>query len=146
MHQGKRLFLTREWCLIASQHSGVTHGFFGDAGACDGAVAAQVIQECFAGASLTSSTDHHSGTSGASCPTAVQQLSCLVRPKNHPGRFHDWELQQERSPETTLLEARPASPLPASDLRGCQDSWRSIASPWPLAHTAAGSAAPLSSQ
>ena len=46
---------------------------------------------------------------------------------------------------TALVEARPASPSLASDLHGCQDSWRS-ASLLLLAHTAAGSAAPLSSR
>ena len=63
--QDERLPQTREWCLIASQRSGVSHGFFCGAGACDGGVAAQVILECFAGASLTASTDHHFGASGA---------------------------------------------------------------------------------
>ena len=110
--------------------------FFWCAGARDGAVAAQVIQEYFAGASLTSSTDHHSGTGGGSCRPAVQQLSDLVRLKSHPGRFTTGKLPQERSPVTALLEA--------SDLRGRQVSWRSAASPWLLAHTAAGSWARLS--
>ena len=57
-------------------------GEFRGAGACDGAATAQVTWEHFAGASLTSASDHHSGTGGAA---AHQRPSnsltwCVPRP------------------------------------------------------------------
>ena len=119
---------------MVPDRSGVTHGFFG-AGAWDGAAAAQVIRKYFASASFTSSTDHHSGTRGAAGPPAAQQLlfAASQEPSSTPPRLGT---REERSSLTTLLEARPAS---ASDPRGRQDSGRSAASPWRLAHTAARS-------